>query len=117
MTDCSLCGLCVRYCAEVAKKNALYFQGRGINRRVAFIPGIADCDSCRECFGLCTGGWIVSEHGRASADLERLSRKRTLGTPQPSFGAVNLGFVRCLRHGASRLLRRACLSPDPLIEQ
>jgi NADH dehydrogenase/NADH:ubiquinone oxidoreductase subunit G len=69
LTDCSLCGLCVRYCAEVAKKNALYFQGRGINRRPAFIPGIADCDSCRECFGLCTGGWIVAEHSRVSATL------------------------------------------------
>jgi bidirectional [NiFe] hydrogenase diaphorase subunit len=69
LTDCSLCGLCVRYCAEVAKKNALYFQGRGINRRPAFIPGMADCDSCRECFGLCTGGWIVAEHAKASAAL------------------------------------------------
>ena len=45
------------------------FHGRGINRRVAFIPGIADCDSCRECFGLCTGGWIVAEHGKSSATL------------------------------------------------
>ena len=33
MTDCSLCGLCVRYCAEVKKENALYFKGRGIDRK------------------------------------------------------------------------------------
>jgi NADH dehydrogenase/NADH:ubiquinone oxidoreductase subunit G len=69
LTDCSLCGLCVRYCAEVAKKNALYFQGRGINRRVAFTPGMAECASCHECFGLCTGGWLVAEYGKASATL------------------------------------------------
>lgn len=69
LSDCSLCGLCVRYCAEVAKKNALYFEGRGIDRRVAFTPGTADCASCRECFGLCTGGWLVAEHGTASATL------------------------------------------------
>jgi bidirectional [NiFe] hydrogenase diaphorase subunit len=69
LTDCSLCGLCVRYCAEVAKKNAIYFQGRGIDRRVAFTPGIAECDSCRACFGLCTGGWLVAAHGEASAAL------------------------------------------------
>ena len=29
MTDCSLCGMCVRYCAEVKKENVLYFKGRG----------------------------------------------------------------------------------------
>ncbi len=69
LTDCHLCGLCVRYCTEVAKKNALYFQGRGIDRRVAFTPGIAECDSCRACFGLCTGGWLVAAHGEASAAL------------------------------------------------
>jgi bidirectional [NiFe] hydrogenase diaphorase subunit len=68
-TDCSLCGLCVRYCAEVAKKNAVYFAGRGIDRRVEFTPGMDECDSCRECFGLCTGGWLVTEHGKASATL------------------------------------------------
>jgi len=69
LTDCSLCGLCVRYCAEVAKKNAIYFEGRGIDRRVAFTPGVAECDTCRDCFGLCTGGWLVAEHGMASATL------------------------------------------------
>ena len=69
LTDCSLCGLCVRYCAEVAKKNAVYFEGRGINRKLAFTPGIAECDSCRECFELCTGGRLIAEHGRASATL------------------------------------------------
>jgi NADH dehydrogenase/NADH:ubiquinone oxidoreductase subunit G len=71
LTDCSLCGLCVRYCAEVAKKNVVFFKGRGIDRRIAFVPELADeCDSCRGCFKLCTGGFLITEHGRAA--LERV---------------------------------------------
>ena len=61
-TDCSLCGLCVRYCTEIKRNNALYFKGRGINRKVAFFPPHTDeCAYCEECFHLCTGGWIVNE--------------------------------------------------------
>jgi len=52
---CILCGLCVRYCAEVKKKNAITFIGRGTEREVMFIPEIAsrECPSCQECFDLC----------------------------------------------------------------
>ena len=60
--DCSLCGICVRYCAEVKKTNALYFKGRGIDREVALVPDLGrECVYCRECFGFCTGGKILSE--------------------------------------------------------
>jgi bidirectional [NiFe] hydrogenase diaphorase subunit len=52
---CVLCGLCVRYCAEVKKKNAIGFVDRGVRREVAFIPEIAskECEDCKECFPLC----------------------------------------------------------------
>jgi NADH dehydrogenase/NADH:ubiquinone oxidoreductase subunit G len=52
---CILCGLCVRYCAEVKKKNAIGFVDRGVRREVMFIPEIAskECWSCKECFSLC----------------------------------------------------------------
>ncbi|MFC1958829.1 2Fe-2S iron-sulfur cluster-binding protein [Chloroflexota bacterium] len=52
---CILCGLCVRYCVEVKKKNAIGFVNRGIRREVIFIPEIAakECPSCQECFSLC----------------------------------------------------------------
>jgi len=63
-SECSLCGLCVRYCSQVAKKNVAYFQGRGINRKVAFVPGAEEeCAFCRKCFDLCTGGWVVNHQG------------------------------------------------------
>lgn len=52
---CILCGLCVRYCSGVEKKNALAFIGSGDKREVAFIPHIAseECQPCRRCFALC----------------------------------------------------------------
>jgi NADH dehydrogenase/NADH:ubiquinone oxidoreductase subunit G len=52
---CINCGLCVRYCAEVKKENAVGFVGRGATREIAFIPEIAakECWDCKECFPLC----------------------------------------------------------------
>jgi len=62
-SDCHLCGICVRYCSEVKKLNAVYFKGRGIEREIAFVPGFGkECDSCQECFGFCTGGKIIQEY-------------------------------------------------------
>jgi len=60
---CISCGLCVRYCAEVKKVNAITFVGRGIHREVTFLPEIASkvCDSCRECFAICPGGKLPGE--------------------------------------------------------
>jgi len=47
---CVLCGLCVRYCTEVKKKNAIGFFDRGANREINFIPEIAakECWKCKE---------------------------------------------------------------------
>ncbi|MFH1153965.1 MAG: 2Fe-2S iron-sulfur cluster-binding protein [Pseudomonadota bacterium] len=52
---CIHCGLCVRYCAEVKKKNAVGFVDRGIRKEISFIPEIAatQCWDCKECFPLC----------------------------------------------------------------
>jgi|SRR5450631_3169317 len=52
---CIHCGLCVRYCAEVKKKNALGFIDRGARKEINFIPEIAakECWDCKECFPLC----------------------------------------------------------------
>lgn len=59
--DCSLCGICVRYCNEVKKANALHFKGRGIDREIALVPDAGmDCVYCQECVGYCTGGKLFS---------------------------------------------------------
>jgi bidirectional [NiFe] hydrogenase diaphorase subunit len=52
---CILCGLCVRYCAEIKQKNAVGFVDRGPTREISFIPEIAtqECWDCKECFPLC----------------------------------------------------------------
>ncbi len=52
---CIHCGLCVRYCAEIKKKNALGFVDRGARREISFIPRLAaeECWNCKECFELC----------------------------------------------------------------
>lgn len=52
---CVLCGLCVRYCAEVKEKHAVGFIESGAVREIGFIPEIAakECWDCQECFALC----------------------------------------------------------------
>lgn len=52
---CILCGLCVRYCAEVKHKHAVGFVERGARREISFIPEIAEqeCWDCQECFAIC----------------------------------------------------------------
>ena len=57
---CILCGLCVRYCAEVKKKNALAFGDQGSKREINFIPKIAskECWNCKECFALCPTSYL-----------------------------------------------------------
>ena len=52
---CILCGLCVRYCAEVKKKNVIAFVDNGARREINFIPELAakECWDCKECFELC----------------------------------------------------------------
>ena len=61
ITDCSLCGLCIRYCSEVQKSNQIYFNGRGIERKLALVKGAEiSCRACGECFTLCGSGWIAS---------------------------------------------------------
>ncbi|MCK4762759.1 MAG: (2Fe-2S)-binding protein [Candidatus Aminicenantes bacterium] len=57
---CIHCGLCVRYCAEVKKKNAVGFVDRGVRKEISFIPGIAakECNSCKECFPLCPTSYL-----------------------------------------------------------
>jgi NADH dehydrogenase/NADH:ubiquinone oxidoreductase subunit G len=57
---CIHCGLCVRYCSEVKKLNAVGFIDRGIRKEISFIPEIAarECKSCMECFPLCPTSYL-----------------------------------------------------------
>ena len=57
---CILCGLCVRYCTEVKKKNAVGFVNNGARQEIRFIPEIAltECTNCKECFELCPTSYL-----------------------------------------------------------
>jgi bidirectional [NiFe] hydrogenase diaphorase subunit len=57
---CIHCGLCVRYCAEIKKLNAVGFVDRGTGKEVSFLPEIAarECDRCKECFPLCPTSYL-----------------------------------------------------------
>ena len=57
---CINCGLCVRYCAEVAGKHAVGFIDRGIRKEISFIPEIAatECNDCKRCFPLCPTSYL-----------------------------------------------------------
>jgi len=61
---CVLCGLCVRYCTEVKKKNAVGFFDRGARREINFIPEIAskECWTCKECFPLCPTSYLQAAY-------------------------------------------------------
>jgi bidirectional [NiFe] hydrogenase diaphorase subunit len=61
---CILCGLCVRYCDEVKKVNAIAFADQGPTRQVNFIPEIAskECWKCKECFPLCPTSYLQAAY-------------------------------------------------------
>ena len=67
-TDCILCGLCVRYCEEIEKEHAIFFQGRGIERQIEFLPS-APCIICRKCYALCPGNLFLSKADTAYLPL------------------------------------------------
>ena len=66
---CIHCGLCVRYCAEVKKKNAVGFVDRGIRKEISFIPEISarECWDCKECFELCPTSYLQAAYVLAEA--------------------------------------------------
>ncbi len=69
---CILCGLCVRYCAEVKQKHAVGFFDRGAKREIAFIPEVAvkECWDCKECFPLCPTSALQAAYVLTEALME-----------------------------------------------
>lgn len=68
-TFCLLCGLCVRYCNEVKRKDAIGFVGRGTEREVVFFPELAanGCSQCEDCYPLCPTGTLPLYYTLAEA--------------------------------------------------
>jgi bidirectional [NiFe] hydrogenase diaphorase subunit len=82
-TFCILCGLCVRYCAEVKKESVLGFIGRGTRRQVVFYSDLAAkaCPKCgggnMECLQVCPTGVLPNDFAVPSI----LQEKKSLVVP------------------------------------
>jgi len=78
---CVHCALCVRYCNEIAKKNAIQFVDKGKNREICFIPEIAskECWKCKGCFPLCPTEYLQGAYVLVKA----------LGFPEASSESVH----------------------------
>jgi len=66
-TGCVLCGLCVRFCEDVAKAGVYTFAGKGAERRVVTVQTeepSALCIGCGGCAYLCPTGHIRLEGGK-----------------------------------------------------
>jgi NADH dehydrogenase/NADH:ubiquinone oxidoreductase subunit G len=76
---CIHCGLCVRYCTEVKKANAIGFVDRGIRKEISFIPEIAskECWNCKECFPLCPTEALQAAYVLTTALYSPLASKET----------------------------------------
>ena len=63
VTDCILCGLCVRTCDEVVGQKAIGFSGRGDIRNVGtpFLKATELCTGCGSCAAVCPTGAIRIE--------------------------------------------------------
>jgi len=62
-TNCVLCGLCVRVCAEVTERHALGFATRGMTRKIAppFYKIAESCIGCGSCAYVCPTKTITVE--------------------------------------------------------
>ena len=95
---CILCGLCVRYCAEVKKEHAVGFIENGPRREINFIPERAAtaCWNCQECFAICPTSYAQAAYLLTEAlafpgrrKTESAQRNRMANTP-----AVPVTFVK-----------------------
>ncbi len=79
---CILCGLCVNYCEEVQKTEALTFAGRPEQMEVSTAYGIdlhtSSCVLCGGCVEICSAGAMLSRAAMGGGRAKDLTRTRTV---------------------------------------
>ena len=83
---CVMCGLCVRYCAEVKQKHAVGFIENGPMREISFIPEVAAkaCWDCQECFAICPTSYAQAAYLLTEALAFPGQRKVRAPAPPPA---------------------------------
>ncbi len=96
---CILCGLCVRYCAEIKQKHAVGFVDRGPSREISFIPEIAarECWDCKECFPLCPTSALQA----AFVLMRSLTSSPASSNPEPKKHADRKSVPERISNGGS----------------
>jgi NADH dehydrogenase/NADH:ubiquinone oxidoreductase subunit G len=86
-SDCILCGLCVRACAEIVGVAAIDFVMRGIKSQVEppFFKGSDVCIGCGTCVQVCPTGYIQVEHISRIAEAHEFPK---IGTESISDHAI-----------------------------
>ena len=95
-TMCILCGLCVRYCAEVKKANVLGFVGRGTKRQVVIFPELA-AKACPTCEGGKMGCSFVCPTGIIPNDFACVAPyggKKAMAYPVREFDKENIREIQ-----------------------
>ena len=118
---CIHCGLCVRYCAEVKKKNAVGFVDRGIRKEISFIPEIAskECWNCKECFPLCPTEALQAAFVLTKALLlpHLLSNPRQRNRRRLILFQDGIKIRVQIRHDRGLLQNGSGQEPDPYLHQ
>lgn len=91
---CVLCGLCVRYCAEVKHKHAVGFIENGPVREISFIPELAakECWNCQECFAICPTSYAQAAYLLTEALAFPGQRRARPSAPEPRPHATLAGI-------------------------
>ena len=78
--NCIRCGLCVRVCRELIKKESIGFIKRGIERipETPFLEENPECLACGACAYLCPTGRIKILDGEGTRKIELWRRKEKL---------------------------------------
>ncbi len=115
--DCILCGLCVRACHEIARKDVLGFVDRGPERKVttAFEIPSEECIGCNICVPYCPTGAIAMLPGIVVKGVGRIWVRLRQLVQYLALALFLYLFVSMTREGGSPIPVNLFSRFDPLL--